>query len=151
MGTFSSRPGGSLSKISAHPPALFWCISLGPSDPIHTGLEFDSVYGRPEMEEMRYDFPSKNLLRCDPCPGSIVTELSDWTRLAKGFSCGTGLSAMPDEKIGDMGPLLLGNDLHQVELNLHRVLVLSQTDSLAHSLNMRIDHHRLELRRHCPG
>ena len=47
---------------------------------------------------------------------------------------------MPDKKIGEMGPLLLWNDLHQVELYLHRIIVLCQTDSLAHSLNMRVDH-----------
>ncbi len=37
-----------------------------------------------------------------------------------------------------MGPFLLRNDLHQVEFNLHRVLVLCQPDPLAHSLDMGI-------------
>jgi len=134
MGTFLSRPGGSLLKTSANQPVLFQCNSLDPLDHFPIGLEFDSVHGvvlyardpfrgRPEMEEMSWDFSFIELLRFDDCPGSIVTELSNGTPFAEGSSCHTGSSTMPDEKVRKMGPFPHRNDLHQVELYLHRVLV----------------------------
>ncbi len=38
-----------------------------------------------------------------------------------------------------MGPLLPGNDLHEVEFDLDGVFVLCQSDSPADALNMGID------------
>src|SRR4030067_1298427 len=38
-----------------------------------------------------------------------------------------------------MRPLLLGDDLHQIEFNLCRIIVIRQTNSLTHPVNMSID------------
>src|SRR4030042_3013843 len=72
--------------------------------------------------------------------GSIITQFLNRTYLTERFSCDTDFSTMPDEKIRKMGPLLLWNDLHEVELNLHRVIVLCQPDPLAHPLDMGVNH-----------
>jgi len=37
---------------------------------------------------------------------------------------------MPDQEIREMGPLLLWNDLHQVEFDLNRVILSGQSDPL---------------------
>jgi hypothetical protein len=39
-----------------------------------------------------------------------------------------------------MGPLFLWDDLHQVKLNLGRIVILGQTDPLAHSMDMGVYH-----------
>ncbi len=38
-----------------------------------------------------------------------------------------------------MGPLFLRNDFHQIELNLDGVIILRQTNSLAHPAHVSID------------
>ena len=37
-----------------------------------------------------------------------------------------------------MGPLLLGDDLHQIELNLDGIIILRQPNPSAHPVNMRV-------------
>ena len=39
-----------------------------------------------------------------------------------------------------MGPFFLWNNLHEVELNLDWVILFRQSDPLAHSMDMGIDH-----------
>jgi len=46
---------------------------------------------------------------------------------------------MPDEKVREMGPFLFWYDLDEIELNLDRIVVPRQTDSLTHPMDMGID------------
>ena len=47
---------------------------------------------------------------------------------------------MPDEKVREMGPLLFRHDLHEIELDLDRVVFFGETYPLAHATHMGIDH-----------
>ena len=47
---------------------------------------------------------------------------------------------MPDEKVREVGPLLFGHDLHEVELDLDRIVFFGESNPLAHAVHMGIDH-----------
>ena len=47
---------------------------------------------------------------------------------------------MPDEKVREVGPLLFGHDLHEVELDLDRIVFFGESNPLAHPMHMCIDH-----------
>ncbi len=71
--------------------------------------------------------------------GTVVGKFSNGTGLAEGLFGETDFPAMPDEEVRKMGPLFFRDDLHQIEFDLDRIVILRQTDSLAYPVNMGID------------
>ena len=47
---------------------------------------------------------------------------------------------MPDEEVREVGPLLFGHDLHEVGLDLDRIIFLGESNPLAHAMHMCVDY-----------
>src|SRR4030042_5933907 len=62
----------------------------------------------------------------------VITIEQERARGALGFPGGADLAAVPDDLVGEFCPAFPGRQGHEVEFNLHRVLVLGEAETLGH-------------------
>src|SRR5712692_1383623 len=54
-------------------------------------------------------------------------------------------AAVPDQKVREAAPVLTRHELHQVALDLHRILLLGEAEPLREPAHVRVDHDALRL------
>src|SRR6266404_3598970 len=81
---------------------------------------------------LRLSRPQKNF--------ATWAEVENFAVRAIGLAGITAATAMPDEPVTPVCPMLARHQLHQVELDLHRVLVFCQAEPLRETDHVRVQH-----------
>src|SRR5512139_381947 len=73
------------------------------------------------------------------CVLAVVAMLEQWAPRTLGIPGDTDLPAVPNELVGKSGPPRPLNELHEIKLDLHRVLVTSEPKALGNSAHVSVN------------
>lgn len=80
-----------------------------------------------------------------PCLVFGAAQLFEVAAIALGFAGIANLSAMVDDLVREGDPVILGNDLHQLLLDLLGGVAFGQFEAVGDAENVRIDHYAFGL------
>jgi hypothetical protein len=73
------------------------------------------------------------------CFLAIVAMLEQWALRTLGIPSGTDLPAVPNELVGKSGPPRPRDELHEIKLDLHRVLMTSEPKTLGNAAHVSVN------------